>query len=102
MRTGWDALWRTPGRRARRRPTTLRIWREGFEVCHAAVTPLERVALPLLERGEPFGRLCEAAEAPTGPTACVEGARRDDPGAAARIGALLLRWVADGLVRRAE
>jgi hypothetical protein len=98
-----DALWAAPGRRARRRPTTLRIWREGFEVCHAAVMPLERVALPLLEQGEPFGRLCEAAGARTAPASRVERARRDDPdvGAAAQIGALLLRWVADGLVRRA-
>lgn len=83
------ALWATPRRKPRRRATTIRVWREGFEVCHAAVGALERAALPLLEQGEPFARLCEAAEAalPAG-------------GGTAEIGALLLRWVADGLLRR--
>jgi hypothetical protein len=84
-----DTLWAAPRRRARRRPTALRVWRDRFEVCHAAITPVERAALVLLEQGQPFGRLCEAAEA----AAPAEGAAR-------LIGAILLRWVSDGLVRR--
>jgi hypothetical protein len=69
--------------------TAVRVWREGFDVSHAAMGALERRVFPLLERGEPFARLCEAAD---------DGG---DPEAAARgVGGLLMRWLEDGLLAR--
>jgi hypothetical protein len=50
---------------------------------------LERQAFPVLQRGEPFGTLCaELEEALAG----ADGAHG--------IGALLLRWLEDGLLTR--
>jgi hypothetical protein len=72
-----------------RRPTTLRVWREGWSVSHAPMGDLERTLFPLLRRGEPFARLCEAAD---------DGG---DPEAAARqVGGLLMRWLEDRLLAR--
>ena len=48
---------------------------------------LERRLFTLLERGEPFARLCAAAEAGLDPDA-----------AAHAVGGLLMRWVEDGLL----
>jgi hypothetical protein len=70
-------------------PTTIRVWREGWSVSHAAMGDLERRLFPLLERGEPFARLCAAAE------------RGLESEAAAReVGSLLIRWLEDGLLAR--
>jgi hypothetical protein len=70
-------------------PTTMRVWREGFSVSHAAMGDVERRVFPLLRRGEPFAALCAAAD--------TEG----DPEAAAReVGALLMRWLDDQLLTR--
>jgi hypothetical protein len=70
-------------------PTTIRVWREGGSVSHAAMGALERRVFPLLERGEPFALLCAAAE---------DGL---EPEAAARaVGGLLMRWLEDGLLTR--
>ena len=69
--------------------TTIRVWREGWMVSHAAMADLERRVFPLLERGEPFAHLCAAGEAGL------------DPGATAReVGGLLIRWLEDGLLSR--
>jgi len=81
----------TPGRSGAGRPeaSTLRVWREGWSVSHAAMGDLERRVFPLLERGEPFARLCAAGE---------DGL---EPEAAAReVGSLLMRWLEDGLLAR--
>ena len=66
--------------------TTLRVWRQDGAVYHCAVDPLERAALERLRAGACFGEICETladldpAEAPT------------------EAGALLARWIEDGLV----
>ena len=49
--------------RAGREASTIRVWREGLSVSHAAMGDLERRAFPLLKRGEPFARLCAAGRA---------------------------------------
>ena len=80
-----------PGRAgaSRPEPSTIRVWREGWSVSHAAMGDLERRLFPLLERGEPFARLCAAVE---------DGL---EPEAAAReVGSLLMRWLEDGLLVR--
>jgi hypothetical protein len=70
-------------------PSTIRVWREGWSVSHAAMGDLERQIFPLLERGEPFARLCAAGEGGL------------EPDAAARaVGGLLMRWLEDGLLTR--
>ena len=63
--------------------TALRVWREGFLVYHTAMDPAEEAALERLVAGEPFAAVCEGF---------------DDP---AEAGALLLRWIEDGIVARA-
>jgi hypothetical protein len=69
--------------------TTIRVWREGWSVSHAAMGDLERRVFPLLERAEPFAQLC--AEADGGLEA--ESAARE-------VGGLLMRWLEDGLLTR--
>jgi hypothetical protein len=68
-------------------PTAIRVWREGFAVSHAAIAPMEREALDALRRGETVTAICEAVA--TG--ADAETAARD-------VGAMLLRWIEDGLL----
>ena len=66
--------------------TALRVWRQDGAVYHCAMDPLERAALERLRAGASFGEICEAladlepAEAPT------------------EAGALLARWIEDGLI----
>jgi hypothetical protein len=67
----------------------IRVWREGWSVSHAAMGDLERRLFPLLERGEPFARLCAMGEGGLEPEA-----------AAREVGSLLLRWLEDGLLAR--
>jgi hypothetical protein len=69
---------------------TLRVWREGGSVSHAAMGDLERRAFPSLQRGEPFGVLCAGLE---------DAIASAD--AAQTVGALLMRWLEDGLLIRA-
>jgi len=83
--TGWPVhrLWAgetmtAPGR------TALRVWREGFRVYQTALVPVEEAALDRLLAGEPFAVICEVF---------------DDP---AEAGALLLRWVEDGIIADAS
>lgn len=59
------ALWadleasRAPGP-PRRSPTSLLVWRKGFEVFHAAVSPEELSALSAVQRGATLGEACAA------------------------------------------
>ncbi len=69
------------------RPTALRVWRQGTQVYHAALDSTEHVALAAVVSGATFGEVCAA-------TAAVSGAER----AAEKAGALLLRWIDDGLL----
>lgn len=68
-------------------PAVVRVWREGFEVSHAAMGQTERRVFPMLQRGESFAALCSAADG-------------DGDAAAREIGALLLRWLEDQLLTR--
>lgn len=68
-------------------PTVVRVWREEFAVTHAAMGEDEQRAFAALARGESFAEICAAIE------------RGLDPEAAARqVGAILLRWLEDGLI----
>jgi hypothetical protein len=71
------------------RAVAIRVWREGYDVSHAAVGAVERRLLPLLERGAPLAVLCAALESDLEPEA-----------AAREVGGLLLRWLEDGLLAR--
>lgn len=74
-----------------REPTVVRVWREGFSVSHAAMGPDEQRAFRVLARGEPFAEICAAIE---------EGLDAD--AAARQVGAILLRWLEDGLIARPQ
>jgi len=74
-----------------REPTVIRVWREGFSVSHAAMGPDEQRAFRVLARGEPFAEICAAIE---------DGLDADT--AARQIGAILLRWLEDGLIARPQ
>jgi hypothetical protein len=80
--------WETPDAELQPEPTVIRVWRQDYVVYHCAVDAPEGEALRRLVAGEPFGDICDAF-------ADLDG---DDAGAAA--GALLLRWVEDGLIAR--
>lgn len=60
-----------------------RVWRQGWAVHHAVLDPLEETALRRVARGATFAAVCEDLDRP------------ED------AGALLLRWVEDGLLRGA-
>jgi hypothetical protein len=74
-----------------REPTVVRVWREGFSVSHAAMGPDEQRAFRVLARGEPFAEICGAIE---------EGLDADT--AARQVGAILLRWLEDGLIAQPQ
>lgn len=78
-----------PGRSWAPGAAAIRVWREGSDVSHAAMGDIERRAFPMLQRGEPFARLCAALEDDLDPEA-----------AAAQVGSLLMRWLEDGLLAR--
>jgi Putative DNA-binding domain len=84
---GDPALGRAGG--GRPEPSMIRVWREGWSVSHAAMGDIERRVFPLLQRGEPFARLCAAGEGGLEPEA-----------AAREVGGLLMRWFEDGLLTR--
>ncbi|HEV7731357.1 MAG TPA: DNA-binding domain-containing protein [Candidatus Binatia bacterium] len=78
--------WEAPADRIEAEPTTVRVWRQDHVVCHCAVDASEREAMRRLLAGDPFGDICNAfADLPP-----------EDAGAAA--GALLARWIEDGLI----
>jgi hypothetical protein len=92
VRSEWPVhdIWESPTGEHARRPTTVRVWREGWTVYHARVEAEEAQALGHLVAGEPFARLCEAfAHLP--PAEAAGGAA-----------GLLARWLADGLVASAR
>lgn len=66
----------------------LRVWRQGDRVYQAPMDPPERVALGHVRAGDDFGTLCE------GLAATMEAEE-----VATVAGALILRWVADELLR---
>jgi hypothetical protein len=67
-------------------PTTVRVWRRGWQVLHVAVDPTEASALGDLRAGATFGEICERF------------ADREPSDAAREAGGLLARWVEDGLI----
>ena len=80
-------VWADPvGCRPEPSPTMLRVWRHDHRVFHAPVDAFEAAALSRLLAGEPFADVCEvfASLAPEE--------------AASRAGALLARWVEDGIL----
>jgi hypothetical protein len=96
LRCAWPAheIWAAPDRwspgeppRWEPRPVTIRVWREGDDVSHAAIGVTEARLLPLLERGAPLSTLCAAVEDDREPEA-----------AAREVGGLLMRWLADGFL----
>jgi len=74
-----------------REPTVIRVWREGFSVSHAAMGLDEQRAFRVLARGEPFAEICAAIE---------DGLDADTT--AREVGAILLRWLEDGLIARPQ
>ena len=70
-----------------RRPTAVRVWRQGFAVHHRSIDDEERDALGLLAEGATLGRVAQ----------CLS-AGRPVAEATARFGALLQRWLDDGLL----
>jgi hypothetical protein len=69
------------------RATVLCVWREGLQVFHRPLEPVEREALVSASRGAVFANVCEAA-------ATVVG----EEDAAAAVARMLTRWLGDGLV----
>jgi len=70
-------------------PTAVCVWRRDEAVLQRALEPLEAELLARAQQGERFGELCERAAQALGEEA-----------AAASAGALLARWVDDGLLAR--
>ena len=70
--------------------TEIRVWRQEFAVYHVAMPAIEAGAIACLRAGGTFAEVCE-----------VVAARLPAEEAAPRAGALLLRWVADGVVAAA-
>jgi len=84
-------VWADPAAEPERRETTVRVWRHDFAVFHAAIDPLERAAFAAVRDGRTFGEVCGVV------------AEHVDPATApAEAGALLARWIEDGLVARAR
>jgi hypothetical protein len=71
------------------RPSELRIWRHDFAVFHAPMDATEASAFSTLIAGERFAAMCETV---------AEHVSVD--AAAGEAGALLARWVEDGLIVR--
>jgi len=90
VRCEWPAheVWAAPERAdVAARPTRLRVWRQDFAVFHTAIDALEVDAFAVLTTGGTFAEICEAVAEHAGPEAAAEQA-----------GALLARWVDDGLI----
>jgi hypothetical protein len=66
---------------------TLRVWRDGFTVYHAAMNAPERSALEAVRAGQSFAAVCDTL-----------AHRLPAEEAAATVGSLLLRWIEDGLL----
>ena len=90
--TAVDEIWKaTSAARALPEPepraTTLRIWREGLQVFHRPLEPVERAALAAAASGQTFASVCEAAARTVGDEAAPEAVLR-----------VLGRWLADGMI----
>ena len=68
--------------------TVVRVWRKDFRVYHAPMEAREEAAIAALCAGEPFDSICEQLA----DGRSVEEAAQD-------AGALLLRWIDDGILR---
>jgi hypothetical protein len=86
----WDADAAEPASAWQPDETWLRVWRRDDLVYQASMDATERAALAHVQAGDDFGTLCD------GLTALVS---QED--AAGTAGALLLRWIEDGVLRPA-
>jgi hypothetical protein len=88
VETSWPVhlAWADPSADLTAEPTVIRVWRQDQLVSHCAIDPAEHEALRRLLAGEPFGVICEAFS------------DFGDEEAAAAAGAVLLRWIEDGLI----
>jgi hypothetical protein len=72
-------------------PTSIRVWRRAdFHVVHAPMDEREAAAVARLLRGSTFAEICQTFE------------DLDEQQAAEQAGAMLLRWLQDGLIARTE
>jgi hypothetical protein len=76
-----------PGDAARRKPTAVRIWRNGFIVYHKRMDDDEALCLEGALAGEPLARLCQRL-----------AAGRSVARATARVGRILQGWLDDGIL----
>lgn len=91
FRSRWPVhdVWATPAETPVARDTVVRVWRQGFVVYHVAMDETEAAALATLRAGDPFDVVCETVAAHVDPET-----------APAEAGALLVRWLDDGLIAR--
>jgi hypothetical protein len=89
VRSAWPVheVWAAPAGRPDARPSVLRVWRHDYVVFHAAMDAVEDAAFAAVRAGAPFGEACDAVAAHVDPEV-----------APAEAGALLARWIEDGLV----
>lgn len=80
-----DQIWRDGAADARRH-SALRVWRQEGAVYHCAMDAVEHEAMAGLRSGATFGEICEAL------------GHLEPEQAAAEAGALLARWLDDGLI----
>jgi hypothetical protein len=80
-------VWDDPTLEPEAHATAVRVWRHGFTVFHTAIDPLERAAFAAVRNGRTFEKVCEAVAEHVEPET-----------APAEAGALLARWIEDGLV----
>ena len=78
-----DEAWRSAD-------TWSRVWRQGDKVYQASMDAAERTALACVEAGDEFGDVCGALTSVVPPDAAAHTA-----------GALVLRWMEDGILRAA-
>ncbi len=81
-------VWKDTGAAPAPKRTALRVWREGFTVFHTAIDDAEEAALARLAGGATFAEVCELFAQ----TVALEEAARE-------AGALLARWLEDGILR---
>jgi hypothetical protein len=89
LRSRWAVhdAWKAPSTAPEPRPTVVRVWRHEFAVFHAAMDAIEDDAFAALRAGGSFGAVCDAV-----------AAHVPEEAAAAESGALLARWIDDGLI----
>jgi len=93
VRSAWPVheVWADPTATPSPRDTLVRVWRQEFRVFHAAIDALEASALERLVARAPFAAICDAV---------VEHVPPEN--AASSAGALLARWIEDGLLAAFE